>query len=643
MPAIGTPILNVIPPVQNVTWTRNTPFPTLVDIGLSTNDNTFYTEFTIVNENTNTPWITLYGFVDNSSGIVYFDPGSNSAMITPILQNIDALSGNYYTTKIRFRQGNAEKVHTINLTITGEYSTVKTDKTNYSLVYNRITNTLSGDTLVNILNNTENDPLSMVTFGDLLLEKSFTNSFTLEEDPLFPFATSSELPTTGSKIVSCQLKNDAGVSIQTFTVTIQVVNTNDISTDVDVLNFSLYKHLSESKSQVLKIINPANLDFTITSPDFINLTSNSGNSTIDVTIETENSATLLAQEYTGDIVISYGAKSLVIPVLVKNIDFVDLKIGDYNFCLDDFILTVQKINDAAKFVKISLVIEISTPNNNFTVSPNYQIAYFNNEASTDVGKKIHNHFPIFEGHLFSKNDQVDFNNQRIYNAAKVKITIEELNADYEVVFSRIIDNLKMFPGKKPIMFPLFTNSQIKSRYAGSGYIFSYLSSLVAPSDVVSKPISSNSFSPDQVQSVFFDDSDELLDFGDYKNVLGIDFIKKNKGDNQIFVQFINQNLVPELAVFNGFYKIEEDSSHTYDDYEYNAKKYDTKIVGKAILSTGFIFKEEVDMVSEISKSVIAYIKVADEIYKCLPIPGKIDKVNTESNLVIFELEFLIVK
>lgn len=632
----------IFPGSQSYTWYRGTPFPDFSSVNLTGLENSVI-NYIIQFDNTTVDWLSLTGDVSSSSQQVLFPPGSFEGNVLPVAQDLDLLTGSFYSAKIRFTYAGITKIHTVNLNILGASSLIKTEKPNYNVVFNRITNTLSGDTLVNILNNTVPENLSFVTLGDLFLEKSFTTSFSLEEDPAFPFATSSELPATGSKIITCQLKDASGVSIQTFTVTLQVVNTNDISTDQKFLNFSLYKHLSETKSQVLQVINPANLAFTVTAPDFVNLNANSGSSTLDIEVETDNSADLLAQVYTGDIIISYGSKTVTVPVSVKNIDFIDLKVGDYNFCLDDFILTVQKINDTGKFVKISLVIEISTESLNFTVFPNYQIAYFNNEASTDVGRKIHNHFPIYENHLFDQDSQNEFNNKLIYNAAKVKITIEELNANYEVIYSRVIENIKMFPGERPKMFPLFTNSQIKSRYSNTGYIFTYLSSLVAPSDITEKPVSNNPFSPDQVQSVFFEDVESLVDFGDYKNIIGVDFLRKDKGDQQIYVQFINQNLVPELAVFNGFHKIEEDPSHTYDDFETNAKKYNTKVIGKATLSTGFVFKEESAMISEISKSLLSWVKVGDEIYKCLPIPGKMEKVNSETNLVIFELEFLIVK
>jgi hypothetical protein len=632
----------IFPGSQSYTWYRGTPFPDFSSVNLTGLENSVI-NYIIQFDNTSVDWLSLTGDVSSSAQQVLFPPGSFEGNVLPVAQDLDLLTGSFYSAKIRFTYAGVTKIHTVNLNIMGASSLIKTDKTNYNVVFNRITNTVSGDTIVNILNNSATETLSFATFGNLFLEKSFTTYFTLEEDPAFPFSTSAELPAIGSKIISCILIDAAGTSIQTFTVTIQVVNTNDITADQNFINFSLYKHLSETKSQILKIINPANLAFTVTAPDFVNLNVNSGNTTTDIEIVTDNSADLLAQTYSGDIVISYGAKTVTVPVSVKNIDFIDLKVGDYNFCLDDFILKVQRINDTGKFVKVSLEITISTATESFTVSPNYQIAYFNNEASTDVGKKIHSHFPMYENHLFDQDFQVDFNNKLIYNAAKVKITIEELNSNYEVIYSRVIDNVRMFPGRKPKMFPLFTNSQIKSRYSNTGYIFTYLTSLVSPSDITEKAVSNNPFSPDQVQSAFFEDVEELMDFGDFKNVLGIDFLKKEKGDQQIYVQFINQNLVPEMAVFNGFYKIEEDPAHTYDDFEINAKKYSTKVIGKATLSTGFIFKEESEMVSEISKSLLSFVKVDDVIYKCLPIPGKMEKVNSESNLVIFELEFLIVK
>jgi len=637
MPTIN---LTVNPPSQNITWQRGTAFPTLVDLGVSAAEDAFV-DFQFNFENTTVNWLYLTGTdVMTDPNAIYFPPGSSATTVTPVLQNINLLTGNSYAGKIIFTRGSIQRTHTVNLTILGAYSAIKSEKDNYSVVYNRITDTLSGDTLVNILNNTTSANLSFETNGSLFLEKTVTNNFSLEEDSAFPFSTNTELPTTGNKIVSCRLKDSTGNIVYAFTVTITVINTNDITTDFPQVDFTIYKHLAETKTKVLQIINPANLDFTVTAPSFVTISPTSGNSSVYLTIETDNSATLLAQTYSGNVEIAYGTKVLIVPITVKNVDFLDFPVGDYNFCLDDFKLTAHRISDEAKLVRISPEIVMKTANGDFTVKPAYQIAYFEDKATTDLGRKIHNYFPIFDKPIF-ENSGADFDNRFIYNPAIVSVTVEELNADYEVVFTKTISDIKLFPGKKPKMFPAFTNSALKRIYSNTAHLFSYLTTEVQPIDIIGQNLSTNPFSPDEVHSVFFEDKDELMTFGDYKNVLGIDFMRMEKGDDQIFVQFINQNLVPELLIFNGFFQMNEEYNHNYEDAEGFVKKYSTSTIKKATLQTGYLFKDEALIVEELIKSVLAFIKIGDEIFEAFPITSKTTSRNSASNLQIFEIEFLI--
>lgn len=626
-------LLSITPTSQDATYITGSGYQSIQNVVLSGNSDTSATaSYQFLNTSVN--WLSVVNITPFSGG---------TATATIMITEADLLPGTNYVGKIYFTDETGFPfVHTVNLTKQDPLLFISTDQQNYSVVYNRLTNTLSGDTLVSILHNTGAESLNFETVGTLFLEKTATDNFTLVQDPAFPFSTNSELPQSGTKVVTCKLKRNSGSTVASFTVTINIVNTNDITVDPAILNFTQYKHLSETKTEILKLINPGSVNFSMVYPAFLNASPTSGNGSADITVTTENSMVLAAQTYKGDIEISYASKLLKIPVILNNVDFIDFLIGDHNFCLDNIILSVQRMTDIGKFVRIGLEITMQTAEGNFTANPSYQIAYFNNQAETNIGKKIQNYFPIFGKHIF-ENSTVEFNNIFVYKPANVTLTIDELDANYDVTFTRKIENIKFYPGKKPKMFPLFTNSSLKRIYSNTTHLFSYLTTLVDPSDIVGKTVSTNPFSTDEINSVFFEDSNGLMDFGDYKSVLGVDFLKMQKGDQQIFVQFINQNLVPEMAVFNGFYVIEDDYTHTYDDFEVNAQKYDSKVIGKATLNTGFIFKEEAAMVGEIAKSRLAFVKIGEEIFKCLPIPGKIEKVNSENNLVIFELEFLIVE
>ncbi len=637
MPTPNNSFFTMLPSSQNVTWTRNTPFPVLQEITIgATSDAIITFEFNF--ENTNIDWLFMSGSVSPDFNIVEIPTGK----VTPVCKDLNLLTGNFYSAKIIFTRGLTTRIHTVNLTIIGTYSPIKSDKDVYSLVYNRITNTISGDTTV-ILNNTNSENVSFETVGStLFLEKTGITDFTLEEDPAFPFATNTEFPTTGTKNVGCRLKDSSGNVVYNFTISVTIINTNDITTDQASLLFSQFKHLSESKSAVLKLINPANLNFTLTAPAFLTVNPTSGNSSVNITVNTLNSSVLNAQTYNGDLSISYNSKVLKVPVTLNNIDYIDFPIGDYNFCLDKFYLTVHRISDAARLVRISLEIVLENSEGSETVNTSYQIAYYQDKATTDIGTKVHNHFTSFAKPIF-ENPGIDFNNIFVYKPAIVKVTIDELDANYTVVFTKSYSNIKLFPGKKPKMFPVFTNSQVKRIYADSAYIFSYLTDLVEPSDIVGDTVSSNPYLPGEVHSVFFEDSDEIMSFGDYLQVLGIDFIRIPKGDDQIYFQYINENLVPELFVFNGDYFIEENYEHNYEDDENFARKYDCKIVGKMTVNTGFIFKEESAALSQLNRRNLGFMKIQNDVYKVFPVTSKFRRIDSAQNVNNYELEFLIVE
>lgn len=634
-------ITSISPGSQNAIFTKGSGDTQFSSVTINTNTSNSnnvndYTNIfvTIQYQNTNINWLAVLMSPYTGS------TGSASIFVTA---NANQLPGKEYTAKVFFTDDTGFFfVHTVNLFISEPIQLITTDKDNYVLLYNRVNNTLSGNTTVNILNNTGSETLYFETLGTLFLEKSGVNDFSLEEDPAFPFLINSELPESGTKMITGRLKKSSGTIVRSFTITITVINSNDIKTVPGNLIFSQYRHLSESKSEVLKLINPANEPFTINAPGFINVNPVAGNTNADLTVTTESSDLLNAQLYTGDIEIVYASKNLKVPVSLNNIDFIDLKIQEHNFCLDDFILTIQQINDAGKFIRISLEMNFQTAEESFITNSVYQIAYYNGKASTDVGKKINNYFPSFSKHIF-ENPGTEFNNVFIYKPATVKVTIDELDGNYEVVFTKTIEDIKLFPGHKPKKFPLFTNSAIKRIYSDSAHLFTYLTTLVDPSEIVGKTVSTNPFENGDVNSIFFEDHENLLEFGDYKNVLGIDFIRMPKGHQQIYYQYINQNLVPELFVFNGDYIIEENYDHTYDDVEFNAKKYDVKVVGRITVNTGFVFKEETETISELNRRNLGFMKIDENIIKVFPVTTKLKKRDSVTTVNNYELEFLIVQ
>jgi hypothetical protein len=110
----------------------------------------------------------------------------------------------------------------------------------------------------------------------------------LQQDPNFPFSTNPELPQTGEIVVSCRLKKD-GQNIYAFTVTIVVIDVEDIIANPAEFNFLLRNGFNETKTDILKIINPINKTFSINYPFWLDFNFSGGNTTSDFSFSTINS------------------------------------------------------------------------------------------------------------------------------------------------------------------------------------------------------------------------------------------------------------------------------------------------------------------------------------------------------------------
>ena len=637
------PSSKILPASQSFSWDRigTAPAIDLLSITINEPETILYVEYSLVFENTSVVWLIAPGLAD-----AYLENDGSSAELQLELQNLSSLLPGSYKATVVITLSDADNIlrtltSVINLTLTGDApDAIRTDKKNYNVLYNRLTNTFSGETTVDIINNTALDSLTFETIGTLLKEKTITDELILEEDAAFPFSTNTELPLSGISVVRCKLRK-SGVFQYGFTVTIVVIENEEIIATPTRFDFILRKGFGETKSDILKLINPLGKSFTLTKPSWVSLSASSGSTSADITITTDNSDTFSVGELSGDIVVAYDATSITIPVKVTVIAFTDINTEEYNFCLDKIILNVTKMNDPARFVRVTLNMIFTTSAGIFPVESLYLLPYFQNKAKTDVGEKIQNYFPVFQDHLF-ETVQTAFDNQMIYKAASVDILIEELDINYNILLSKTISDLDFFAGKKPSEFPVFTNYPLRRRYSASQFFFSYLVDLVAPSDFSPLAAPGNPTNPKEVHAVMMTDG-EIIDYPTLETNLGIDIIAFPDQNRQNFIQFLNNNLVPEWFVFSGKYKITDDFEHVYDTFQIDGQKYDTTEIQKLTIETGFVLKEESALIKEIIKSKLSFLKLEGEIYRSFCISTKLVELEAELNLINYELEFLIVK
>ncbi|WP_312750601.1 hypothetical protein [Epilithonimonas hominis] len=628
----------VSPSSQSVSWNRQDIYPIINNVNV-TSTNAEFVEYYIQFENSSINWLEIQGYDENSGYLNNFNGGETLKFN---LKNLDQLSGsNYkatiYLTFIKSEGANLQKSTVVNLSITGSSADqIRTDKTNYTVIYRRNQNQLSGDTHVNILNNNSGSNLGLETIGTLFKELNFTSGFDLVEDPAFPFSTNSELPSTGVTVVPCRIKKE-GQSIYSFTATIVVIDSEDIVVSPGNFDFLLRKGFNESKQGTLMITNPLNKNFSITAPWWINLSINAGSSSVDLGFSTVNSEGIDPGNYSGVIRISYDSKIIDIPVSLQVKQFAGIESENYNFCLDGVILWANRLFDNGIFARINLKMQFTTDEGTSEFLSSYLIPFFNGEAKTDLGQKVQNYFPIYSKHLFS--NVGDFNNKLVYKPAKVFVTIEELDVNYNILHSTVLNSVSFFAGKKPIYFPFLTNNGFRRTYADFFHIFSFYTGAVIPDHFISNQ-NANPISDDDVQTVLVKNKSILN--SDFLKSQGLEFVPFPKVEKQISLQWLNNNLVPESMIFSGTYIIQDDFEHSYDNFQINGKKYSTKEVSKITIKTGFILKQEVLLLIEIANSLMSFLKIDDKIYNCICITPKLVREDSDENLIQREMEFFIV-
>ncbi len=639
MPGEAVVLGDAFPIFQTVNWNRAEPFPGFQDINIVSYEGADSLRFDISYFATAVNWLSIGG----QSSIGYLDPWDTNPI--PATINIAGLPNGSYKAIVQF---NWTPVEGNDFVLRGEFylnitgtppNQITTDKTNYNVLYNRETNTLSGETHVSIVNNTALDPLAFETIGTLFNELTATEEFDLEEDPAFPLLTNSELPVSGTVTVSCKLRK-SGVFIYGFTVTITVINDEDILVAPESLSFLLRKGFNETKSATLSLTNPLNKAFTITAPDWLNLSATSGSASAEITVTTDNSDTFAVGDISGNIVISYDAKTTTVPVFLSVIAFIDINVSEHNFCLDDVILKAYKMTETARFVRITMQMKFTTAEGETNVESVYLVPYFENKISTNIGEKIQNYFPVFQNHLFEA-DETNFDNRLIYKAASVVLKVEELDINYNVLLSNSLPAADFYAGNKPKLFPLFTNFDVRRKYAGSTFFFSYLAELAVPADFTTQAVSPNAAGAKEVHAVMLQE-DGVLEEAPLKLNLGVDLLPFPTEESQAVLQWLNNNLVPEWMILSGTYKVDDAFDQLNDSFQLNGQKYETTETQKLTISTGFILKEETDLIKEIIKSKLAFIRLEGKIYRVLPSSQKLTELERQKNLINYELEFIIV-
>lgn len=651
----------------NITWKREDPLPANVKIDIRYSTSLVYSGYRLrIESNSSGTPIDVNDVSDGNSIIDFYNTPSPNLIKSfyLVFKNFDSLQDGFYNTEIFFTLygvpnsgGFLELINQssvkIGLTIQS-LKTIKTDKDTYNLVFNRQTNQLSGDLNILIQGNDSNTDLSF--FNNLAIFRNVdliqNNQFALE--PSSPLGGNTVLPTEGMYEISCLIKKKlAGgstVNAYSFLIHLFVLN-QDLLVTPTSFSFSLLQAAAEVKTDKLKIINPYGKAFTIQAPYWLELSANSGSSNLEITISTLNSQTLPIGDLTGEIKVNFDNKSIIIPVSISVISFVYLSgLETYNFCLDNKKINFVRRNNTSRFVRSTLTVVFKNEDGTKTIQRPLIVPYYNERASFDLGSKIHQYFVRLKKSVL-KEPKIPsrLDNKLWMYPAEVKILVEELDADYNVVYSEDIDSIYFYPGKKPAGFPLLTNNLHRQRVPGSKYIFTYIQGLINPSNIGIG--TANVLEDGVITRLKIEDDEDKIIFPVKKS---IEITPDKKlfyysslwpGPQVINIQFENQNLCPESFTFSGHIKINPDYTHIYDQNVLTSlkEKYDVSSVSTLVINTGFIIAKCIPTIKEIIESKLCFIEYEDKVLRGFSITQKLPEKDTSLELIQFDLEFIIVE
>lgn len=604
------------PAIINVSYEHGTAVPSLVDIVLSVLEaDAEFLQYSFNFTNTDTNWLKLNGYESSS----YITIGTPS--VQPVLQNLDLLTASNYIADVIFEISNASGYigifqTTINLTLTGTPpNQISTDKSIYNLVYNRSDGSLSGDSLLNIVNNTGLLLLKFWQNGNIFEPaENFTDSFNLIENAGNPLATNPAIPTTGTVNIPAKILKQTGEFVTGFTISLLVID-GGISVEPQSLAYEVFKGTEQSKT--LSVVNPLGLSFNITQyPYWINLDSTSGTTTKIITANTATSG-IAEGFYSGIIKFEYDGKAIDIPVTLDLKTFISID-KTIDFCLDLPEVKVSKKTEEATLVRMTVTAVYNVLGVTTNLEKTYLQNYFQDRVLFGLGEKLHRHFPRIKKHFFD-DDQIVLMQQ-----IEASIKVEELDVNRNLLFDQTVSEIKLFPGKKPKGHPFLTNTVFRKKNDKA---------IVFSSTVTGTAITLN-----KIKEV---DLPNPLILG----TASINFYDYPKVFQPVHLQWENQNLVPEWFTLTGDFTITPEFNHVYARNIFNAQneKYDFTKVKTLNISTGLIMAKERAMVEEMIESKLSFIKIGETIYRCFNITKKMTLQDSKEELLSNDFEFLIVE
>ncbi len=569
-------------------------------------------------------WLNITGSSVSGNEIITTGPLTKNISVN--LDDLSNLPNGTYNAQITFNAYGTylgvENIYDfasylVTLTVYDNASaSIKAELNQYNVFFNRQTGVLSGDTTVNVLNNTA--PIDLKFSAQYFQTKTgVTTVFDLDESNM---ANDPGLPTQGSVAITGGLFKPGDVKIANVNINLILAQNADIFADKNLISLSIIKSNSQTASDSFYLTNPEDKDFTIAAPSWLNLSISSGNTSTYVNVTTIPPSGLSGGTYNGEIIVSYENKTVVIQVVLTVTSFINFNIDpDNKFCLDAPKINFNRMNIGARFVRITLTAVYNLMGVETTKENLYTVPYVNDKAEFTIGEKIQKQFPRYKGDYFVLSSEVE-----LMKNAVVSFKAEELDSSYNILLAETQSDIKLFPGSKPAGYPLLSDFLFRKK--NDKAIF--FNSRIENDKII-------------VEKIVDTDDVDSLQYGT-KEVIYYPYPKYNKILN---LHFENDNLSPEWFSLTGEYKISSDYNHIYAKSVFKSQneKYDFSKVKTLTINSGFFLKEELQLIEKIIESRLSYVKIEDKVYRCFSTLQKFVLKDSLEELSNKDLEFLIVE
>lgn len=610
--------------------------------------------------NTQTKWLHLSS-AKLSDG-VFTENNIRSARVNLGFLSLESLSAGSYTANINFEaygiDSSGEEQYIENRTFAFMLSVLPnngggetnpdenklTDKNLYSLHFNKSTKVLSGDTVI-LMNASfgiqfRNVPFNLKITRDEQNEgnraKININIFN-ENDAEYDSTTSLIQKPTGSYTSSLEISGNGRNAV--VQVSVQVTeDANDFDISPKKLDFVVMKNPSEVKTESISIANPNNLSIRISAkPSFIERAEILDGKLV---LQTVASSTLALGDYSGEIVLQSGAITRRVAISLRVLQNIqsDFRGSAYFFALDKNKITMQRTKPNAVFVRMKMEMFFRGFGEEYQETQSYDYPYFKGKTEIYPGEEIQDFFIKCTDWDMLRSPNLN------YHLALVNISLMEYDENDNPLSEFRIPRILFAPGRKPKCFPFFTDYAIRSTVSESIIRLNMETHSENPHFAQLNEQYATPYPPmprnTEVKAINFDrknfSNKGVLHAGDIR------LIPLPNIDKVVHIFWENQNLVFDWFSATRVVKKSVDYIHLFNEEDEKSEKYGTKKTETLTLNTGWVLREEIDLIDSLIASRICFLQIEDKQIKAFPIAKKNELWNSEEHLFQMDLEFRLI-